>query len=555
MEYNYTSTDPVLGEEHTLPVILQLKKGKQVRILLKGRTLEADQTFLRVLSSDFQQEMRIGDLAPPEYTLRVFNPSAVSLAYELDMQPLAALKRDNYGCDVIKCENPKGVIESGQISSLKWTFRPLEAKTYAVDTTVSYFPPGRLTRPLQLSKMKVPLRIRCHGTHHRDGNKKYRSKIRRPQYSLPTSQEVLVPGQTAKLSHDQINFGNIPQDAKTHRLVVLRSLGDTVTQFQWDDEHPLLKAKTVKIYPMKGRLAAGAHVVIRVSLKANAMPSTVAREIGLVLTPVSNNGQPLAEDKTFVGITTSAYVLDKLTEPNRAQSVGKSQANGAKSTTSYRSSKQKPARQSVITARTASHINRELANTRLSVMRGLPVTQELARKDHRAYRAPEETEEKKVVEIGPQQCVLHLRLSFSIRDRESLDNKCDFYCSAIENPIAEPEETGLNLTKRVGEHKDVLISVTGSMIRDAIQDPSVKATLEQLHAAGSRQPVPYYAQLAADHARIDANETEPEGLNNPLHADVCHRVLEETFYNLVQEVLQGEVRLDRPPRVVLNRKA
>lgn len=556
IDYNYIITDPVLGEEHVMPAILQLKKGKQVRIMLRGRTLESDQTHLRVLKNVFEHEMPIGQPVAPEFPLRIFNPSSVSLAYEVDMNALTNLKKDNYGCDVIKCENPKGVLESGQIAAINWKFKPLEAKTYNISSTVSYFPPGRLTRPRQLAKMKVPLQVTCHGTHHVKGTKKAKSKIKKPKTSLPTTQKVMIPGQTAKLSHDHIDFGDIPQDAKTHRLVVLRGLGASATRYQWDDQHPLILSKRLKIYPMSGTVKAGSHVVLRISLKANTMPSTVASEVACVLIPVSDDGQPLAEERKYLsGISTDAYLT---ADNNPAASVaGKTHYTSYTSKTSSKSynstKKQKPQRESVITARTASHVNREAANTRTSVNLGLPVTQELARRDNRPRPPDEDEEETPIAEVGPRQVVLHLAVRFNIRGRESLANKADFYSSGIEDPDTPVGGEGLQMNKNVSAHKKVLLALTDSMIRDAVRDTTVMDTVHELRRVGSDQVIPLYEQLVADEACGPMKEGD-KGLEEPLRVDVCHRVLEETFYNLIQEALQGELRLDRPPRVVLNRE-
>merc|ERR1712025_11774 len=214
--------------------------------------------------------------------------------------------------------------------------------------------------------------------------------------------------------------------------------------------------------------------------------------------------------------------------------------------------KHKKQRESVVTARTASHINREAAKTRTSVNLGLPVTQELARRDNRPRPPDDEEKEIAMAEVGPRQVVLHLCVCFNIRGRESLDNKADFYRSAIE-PLDTPVgEEGLKLNKNLSAHKTVLLQMTDNMIRDAVRDATVMETVHELRRVGSEQVVPLYEQLVADEESGLADRGA-KGLEEPMRVDVCHRVIEETLYNLVQEALQGELRLDRPPRVVLNR--
>ena len=103
------------------------------------------------------------------------------------------------------------------------------------------------------------------------------------------------------------------------------------------------------------------------------------------------------------------------------------------------------------------------------------------------------------------------------------------------------------------EWRSDVLALTDSMIRDAVRDTTVMDTVHELRRVGSDQVIPLYEQLVADEA-CGAMKEGDKGLEEPLRVDVCHRVIEETFYNLIQEALHGELRLDRPPRVVLNRE-
>merc|ERR1712048_593410 len=223
-----------------------------------------------------------------------------------------------------------------------------------------------------------------------------------------------------------------------------------------------------------------------------------------VLIPVSEDGQPLSEERRYLsGISTDAY-LTADTAGSAMSVAGKTQVTSYTSRTrgssrSFSSTrKQKPQRESVITARTASHINHEAANTRTSVNLGLPVTQELARRDNRPRPPDDEEKEIAMAEVGPRQVVLHLCVRFNIRGRESLDNKADFYRSGIE-PLDTPVgEEGLKLNKNVSAHKTVLLQMTDNMIRDAVRDATVMETVHELRRVGSDHVVPLYEQLVAD---------------------------------------------------------
>ncbi len=60
--------------------------------------------------------------------------------YEVDTEPLAQLARDNYGCEVIKCLNPTGVVPPRATHQLRWACQPLEQRRYQVDTGLTCVP-------------------------------------------------------------------------------------------------------------------------------------------------------------------------------------------------------------------------------------------------------------------------------------------------------------------------------------------------------------------------------------------------------------------------------
>ena len=133
LEYNYTSLD--YGGYHDIPVILKLAQGKQVRIWLRGRTLQQSTPYLFVHGATCRElePVSISDLNPPTQSITIHNCGDVALRYELEMDSIEDLNAQNYDFEVLTAFPSEGCyIPAGQSSELPLLFRPLEEKTYTV---------------------------------------------------------------------------------------------------------------------------------------------------------------------------------------------------------------------------------------------------------------------------------------------------------------------------------------------------------------------------------------------------------------------------------------
>ena len=71
---------------------------------------------------------------------------------------------------------------------------------------------------------------------------------------LPISQRCLVPTQSCYLSHDLVDFGNVPQYCQSNRIVIIRNKTQSDQQFFIDDTNclpleqcPLLDGPTLDV--------------------------------------------------------------------------------------------------------------------------------------------------------------------------------------------------------------------------------------------------------------------------------------------------------------------
>jgi len=168
LQYNYTSIEPETLDRdgrHELPVLLSIKQGKTVRLMLTGTTLEPSAACLSVEEPVLSRSVPMGHPGPdvPILYQELHNDGDVSVEYEIDEAPLQELVRANYGCPVIRCLNPTGVIEPRSRHQVQWSCQPVEQKIYSVDTSLTYRPIGERVKLTKMVKMRVPLTIEVEG--------------------------------------------------------------------------------------------------------------------------------------------------------------------------------------------------------------------------------------------------------------------------------------------------------------------------------------------------------------------------------------------------------
>jgi len=275
-----------MAGEHDLPVTLQVSKGKQLTLKLCGKTLEPAQPQLVLPSQELDLvPMAIGQNDPPLQPMELRNTGGSELTYEVELGEVDDLNRRNYGFEVLKCLNPRGVIKAKSRTLLQWRFCPLQAKHYDVHVRVKYS--GGYHTPYSGVE---DLLLRADGFHPKDGPP---VKVT-PQGGLmeiptgpPKQQLLMVPNQLASLSLDRLGLGKVPQRSVTRQLVVLRNLhSDNAVDYEWEPDHPLITAGLVKLSPRRGRLAVGEHIMCKLTFHASGQPIVINDDIQCVLTEV-----------------------------------------------------------------------------------------------------------------------------------------------------------------------------------------------------------------------------------------------------------------------------
>ena len=418
LHYNYNTM--AQGGLHQVYVTLKLDKGKQVRILLRGRTLEPSVPLLHLGDPTCVHKLApvpIGVVAPPVQTVPVFNSGGAPLRFMVDDAPLRALAEANYGFEVLKCVDRDGYIAPGESAQVKFVFRPLEARAYNVSVDIVYASDdgdaggdgsdgggGIVTlhlvghgfrsplgagksaaaaaaaaaaevdpRALSVAGTAVSIAVGdpglgmgdTHGLEEDDEDndtavtvaatnelgralavvgveQKQEESTRTaaapgggiPKELVPApavgstppnaccvtfpSPEV-TPEAMASLSLEWLRFGDVPRDAVSYRLVVIRNNrpvppppparaitdddGEEVLPatrgsitFAWDSLHPLISRRLVRIHPSRGRLAAGEHAVCKVTFSAKCDPEVIHENIACVISVPQDEVRSVAEE-------------------------------------------------------------------------------------------------------------------------------------------------------------------------------------------------------------------------------------------------------------------
>lgn len=197
-------------------------------INLKGKTLSSREKHLHFTKYVHQfANVEIGDKNAPIQYYNLRNLSRGTLYYDVDTQPLAKLRSENYEYEVLKLINPEGSIPELGTKLLSFVFQPLEAKLYQVTLPIEI--EGGQTYHVTFKGIGV------------DPNEKPQLPssasdgiVQRIPHVVPAMQYLdPIIGQIARLSLEQFDFGVLPTLSVHTRLVVVRNLCKHVISFEW----------------------------------------------------------------------------------------------------------------------------------------------------------------------------------------------------------------------------------------------------------------------------------------------------------------------------------
>ena len=306
--------------QHWLTALLNVKDGRSVRLELGGRTVGSKVRCLDISPANPSMALhtfapvRIGDVHPPKQSVELRNPTGEEVEWNVDLNPLDALRTANWGFDILTCHNPRGTIPPFGTALLNWTFQPCEERAYECavaveivkrfkwETAETCVMTLRGAGTLPEDRGGAPVDDTLVGDCARESWIGYRTVP-----SLPPASEIA-------LSSGSCVFGAVPTLSIVRRVVTLRSMtDDREYEFEWqlgafaEDAGGLEPGSSVAIEPMRGVVERGEEVFVKITYSAGPNPQVFDGEIRCVLTPPARTKEEIEEEER--------YLAEKANEP------------------------------------------------------------------------------------------------------------------------------------------------------------------------------------------------------------------------------------------------
>ncbi|KAG8125280.1 hypothetical protein E2320_020475, partial [Naja naja] len=120
-----------------LPVLLKVSHGREILLNFIGVTLKLGCHYIHFTSAKHMfTPIAIGTYNSPKQIYELYNGGSTSAVYEIQIDALLQIERENHRHAVFTCLNPRGEIGPGLTAHTEWIFCPLEAKMYSVDVPI-----------------------------------------------------------------------------------------------------------------------------------------------------------------------------------------------------------------------------------------------------------------------------------------------------------------------------------------------------------------------------------------------------------------------------------
>lgn len=277
---------------HVLPVILQIKKGKQLCLRLIGETVHEYPQKLTLShlppAYDEPLEERIGeskkrtllyrledlptclsDEEAPIQTFPLINHSGVPLRYKVDTEPLLQARADNFDVNVWKVLNPTGVVEPNGVMYLEMIFRPFEAKKYEITLPIHFLGDKPDTQDIVFTA--AGFLMPESSDQSTEGVFERSTEVALAKTSFPSSQLMVCPGQICRLSNDFLAFGDMPCFASSEACIAVHNVTDKQVSFEWPTA-PGSDRTQITFKPSKGTIGPKGFVMVLVKVISGNVP-------------------------------------------------------------------------------------------------------------------------------------------------------------------------------------------------------------------------------------------------------------------------------------------
>ena len=334
--------------QHWLTALLNVKDGRSVRLELGGRTVGSKVRCLDISPANPSMALhtfapvRIGDVHPPKQSVELRNPTGEEVEWNVDLNPLAALRTANWGFDILTCHNPRGTIPPFGTALLNWTFQPCEERAYECAVAVEI-----VKRFKWETAETCVMTLRGAGTLPEDRggapvDETLVGDCARESWIGYRTVPSLPPASEIALSSGSCVFGAVPTLSIVRRVVTLRSMtDDREYEFEWqlgafaEDAGGLEPGSSVAIEPMRGVVERGEEVFVKITYSAGPNPQVFDGEIRCVLTPPARTKEEIEEEERYLAEKANKpeYIAidgpPEPTMPTKKELAGESEVWGA----------------------------------------------------------------------------------------------------------------------------------------------------------------------------------------------------------------------------------
>ncbi|KAL5489479.1 hypothetical protein EMCRGX_G018573 [Ephydatia muelleri] len=457
-----------------LPVLFKLNRGREVLLRWRGMTLERGQPFIHFVSHCHKfSPVPIGLQSYPRQDYELYNAGDTTVSFEIDVEPLRALKEHNYEMPIIECTQPSGDIAARSSATVHFVFSPLEAKVYSVDLPVTFsngemrlvtFTGEGYGSPDDIITQHPP-----------------------PPHNLDKQKTMGASDVPAVLSISHLAFSDVVLFSVTRRVVFVTNTTDHTLSFNWELESSGV-LEVLSIQPGCGYLQPKQSVACKFSFCSHLAPAIYDLELVCRVLDESEMAsyrlkleawQKAEEEKKNTFAIIDVSTKSPSSKSTRRQTVPRLKSLGKRSRSSDGELRRKyealPPIGCPLEETYEEWKKKDLA----------------ARGKHRPRKRTSETQ----VPRPPQPSALPLRLTghtHAMSDYSKLFKGIDsLHMDLIQPTLLSPrqEEEGLRVEE---EENTTLRIVLSQMIRDLLEDSNFLSAVQRV----VEEPVPYFQQFS-----------------------------------------------------------
>ena len=267
-----------LAGESVLPVLLKIRRGREVLLNFRGMTSQLSTPHVNFTTDIFHfQSIPVGLLLPPLQAYKVYNGGDAASHYDLLTTPLLELIQQTNGLQVLECLNPIGTIPAYGHTELLFLFTPPEPVQYSVEMWIKLD-----------SDSKLITFIGQGFTMDQDSKNNQASLADKQEIvKVPNKHLITSTTETATLSNSTISFRHLPLFSPARQITFLRNHSNQTHSYKWEFPSDRI-SDVLTIKPIKGYLHPNQRQLCQVLFLSIVDPSFYDVTLSCVITDESS---------------------------------------------------------------------------------------------------------------------------------------------------------------------------------------------------------------------------------------------------------------------------